>query len=388
MDNSNNAWNILIAPNAFKNSMDAPTVAETVRVGLMESQFGGSCICFPVGDGGDGTAELIVKQRRGVRVYTQVHDPLHRPMEAPFGLIDDKKVAVIEMADASGLRLLKPNETQPLITSSFGTGELVKAALDRGVRKVIITMGGSATVDAGVGILQALGARFLNSEGHTLDPFPKALVDLDTIDLSGLDSRLTHCEIDVLCDVENTLLGPQGAAAVFGPQKGATANDVVALETILTRLALHVSRQLGVDMAGKRYGGTAGGAAGGLWALLGARLVNGIDYFLELTAFDDVLRGCNLVITGEGSIDNQTLLGKGPYGVASRAKALNKGVVGLAGVIPLEPSPQLRRYFDVLLAIGSTPQGLPEALQTTRHNLHRTAYMVGNLLALEKPTFV
>lgn len=376
--------NVLIAPNAFKHSLTAEATAFAIREGFLQSKLDCECECFPIGDGGDGTGELIIKKCEGQLTTTEGHDALGRKIKTSFGLIDNGKTAVIEMADASGIRLLKREELNPLVATSFGTGEQIKAALDRGAKKIIIGMGGSATVDGGCGILKALGVRFLNAAGEELKSLPEKLIELDTIDVAGIDERILTCEVIVLCDVDNLLLGDKGAAAVFGPQKGASADDAKVLDAALGRLAQVALRQTGKDMAATKYGGTAGGAAAGLYVLLNARLVNGIDYFLRLTGFEASLKKADLVITGEGSIDEQTLQGKGPFGVAYSAKQRGLPVIGLAGNVPLEPNKNLQEYFDVLLPIGHQPADLPTALKATADNLKRTAVEVGNLLAVLK----
>ena len=373
---------ILIAPNAFKNSLAAAEAALAIREGLELSGLNCTTTCFPIADGGDGTGPLIIEKCKGRIITKEVQDPLGRPITARFGLIDGDKTAVIEMADASGLRLLKKEELDPLCASSAGTGELIRFALDEGVNKILIAMGGSATVDGGCGILGALGIRFFNAANELLQPIPESLADLATVDLSGLDSRLFNCQIVVLCDVNNQLLGAEGSAAVFGPQKGATPTDVIKLDNFLSRLDDIVQKQLGKKMSGLKYGGTAGGAAAGLAAVLNAKLVSGIEYFLEVTGFDHELQKANVVITGEGSIDSQTLQGKGPFGVARQAKLKNIPVVGLAGKVPLQPDTELQKYFDVLLAIGNEPAALDQAFRDTRSNLVRTAAIIGNLLAV------
>jgi glycerate kinase len=378
--------NILIAPNAFKNSLTAEETALAIQEGFLGSKLDCTCECFPIGDGGDGTAELIIKKCDGQLAVSEVHDALGRKMKASFGLIDKGKTAVIEMADASGIRLLKKEELNPLVALSLGTGEQIKAALDRGAKKIVIGMGGSATVDGGCGILKALGIRFLNLKNEELKGLPESLVDLETLDVSGIDKRILTCEVIVLCDVDNLLLGQQGAAAMFGPQKGASAEGVKKLDVALGKLAQVALQQTGKDMATVNHGGTAGGAAAGLYALLNAKLVNGIDYFLELTGFETALKKADLVITGEGSIDEQTLQGKGPFGVAYRAKLQGLPVIGLAGKIPITPNKNLQEYFDVLLSIGHGPCDLPTALAATANNLKRTAGELGNLLAITKNT--
>ncbi len=374
---------LLIAPNAFKNSLTAGEAANAIRQGLDRSRLKATSECFPVGDGGDGTGDLLIERLGGQLIGAEARDPLGRKIKTSWGLADNGCLAVIEMAHASGLQLLDQAELNPLKTSSCGTGDLIRAALDRHVKRIILGMGGSATVDGGTGILEALGIRFMNAQGQELTDLPGSLSDLALIDESGLDPRMAEVELTILCDVVNPLLGPQGAAAVFGPQKGASDKAIQQLDSALSRLAQTIFRQTGRDLAVLPRGGTAGGAAAGLFGLLSARLVDGIDYFLEITGFDEALNRTDGVITGEGSIDEQTVLGKGPFGVASRAKLRGIPVIGLAGSVPRSSSPELRKYFDALLAIGHAPFALPEALQHTREDLARTAEQVGNLLAMD-----
>lgn len=374
--------NILIAPNAFKNSADATEVAVAIARGLKQSRLNCTTTCFPIADGGDGTGSLIIDACKGKLVEKEVHGPLGNKIISPFGLIDDGKTAVIEMAGASGLRLLKADELKPLYASSFGTGELIRFALDEGVNKIIIAMGGSATVDGGCGILNALGVSFTDSSGENLPAIPESLINMARINISGIDQRILNCEVVILCDVDNKLLGPGGAADVFGPQKGASPGDVKLLDSFLTNFSKVTLTQTGTNIAAIKHSGTAGGAAAGLHAWINAQLVNGIDYFLSITKFDEVLRGCDLVITGEGSIDDQTLNGKGPFGVASRAKMLNIPVIAVAGKIPLEQDEALKQYFDVLISVNNEPANLPVAMANTTANLIRSASMLGDLIAI------
>jgi len=371
---------ILIAPNAFKNSLDARQVADAIQQGLQISKLECTSECFPIADGGDGTGSLIIESCNGMVIMKEVHDPLGRKIKASFGLIDNGKTGVIEMANASGLRLLQKNELNPLKASSYGTGELIKFALDEGVDKIVIAMGGSATVDGGCGILRALGIVFLDDQDESLPAIPESLCNMAKIDASGLDPRIANCEIVILCDVNNQLLGPEGAASVFGPQKGATDEDVNFLEDFLENFARVSASQSKGNMGYIKYGGAAGGATAGLHTWINAKLVNGIESFLSLTNFDDALNRSDLLITGEGSIDKQTLQGKGPYGVAVKAK--NKGipVVGLAGKIPLELGEELNKYFDVLLSINNEPEDITTAMENTERNLIRTGKAIGDLI--------
>lgn len=373
---------ILISPNSFKHSLNATDAALAIQKGFLQSKLDCTCTCFPIGDGGDGTGTLIIDHFKGEIIESFVHDALGREIDASFGLIDGGKTAIIEMANASGIRLLQQEELSPLHATSFGTGEQIKIALEKGVKKVIVAMGGSATVDGACGMLRALGIRFLDKKGEELMLLPENLVDLDFIDVSLLDKRMQDCEVIVLCDVDNLLLGDEGAAAIFGPQKGASPDDVKKLDQALFKLSEVTLKQTGKDMALIKHGGTAGGAAAGLYAFLNAELVNGIDYFLELTDFSSSLEKADLVITGEGSIDEQTLQGKGPFGVAYRAKLKGLPVTAFAGKVPLEVNSSLQEYFDVIMPIGNEPTDLSEALKHTAANLTRTAESLGDLLAL------
>jgi glycerate kinase len=375
---------ILIAPNAFKNSLDASQVALAIQEGLQLSRLKCTTECFPIADGGDGTGSLIIQSCKGEMVSKEVHDPLGRKISSLFGLIEGGKTAVIEMAHASGLRLLKKEELDPMQTSSYGTGELIKAALDKGVSRILIAMGGSATVDGGCGILQALGIRFFDAEEKQLQAVPNELINMARIDTSNFDKRILDCEVVILCDVNNKLLGPEGAAAVFGPQKGAAAQDVPILNSFLKNFAAVSLAQTGKDMDAIKHGGAAGGATAGLYTWINAKLVNGIDYFLSLTNFDETLKRSDLVITGEGSIDSQTLQGKGPYGVAVKAKARSMPVIGLAGKVPMEEDGALKKYFDTLISINNEPGDIAAAMKKTRENLISTATKIGDMIALRK----
>ena len=378
---------ILIAPNAFKHSLSATEVAETICDGLKKSALQFEQECFPIGDGGDGTGELILKKMSGSVVDIEVSDPLGRKIKSWYGIIEEGRTAVIEMANASGLRLLNPNEMDPLKTSSFGTGEMIRDALDRGVNKIIVAMGVSATVDAGCGILSALGVCFLNGTKEQLPASPEHLLHLAHVDTSALDPRINDCEVIVLCDVDNPILGSNGAAPVFGPQKGALPAGVNKLEKFLDRFVILAMKHTKKNVMDLPAGGTAGGAAAGLYCFLDAKLVNGIDYYLNLTAFEKSLNRADLVITGEGSIDLQTLSGKGPFGVAVMAKEKDIPVIALAGKIPIKKNRKMQEYFDALFAIGNQPSDLTEAFKNAKPNLERTACEIGNLLSLKKCDF-
>lgn len=375
---------ILIAPNAFKHSLTANETADAIQEGLKRSCLNFTSECFPIADGGDGTGHLIVEKCGGVWHEYEVHDPLGRLIRASLGITDQGKTAVIEMADASGIRLLNPEEKLPLMASSFGTGELIRFALDRQVERIIIGLGGSATVDGGIGILSALGMKFRDADGLELAALPLNMSRFRQIDNAALDKRVLKCHITVLCDVDNLLLGEQGSAAVFGPQKGASPENVKFLDLALTNLSDLAFKSTGIKMNEIIHGGAAGGIAATLRAFLNAELVNGGEHFLQITGFKESLKNASLLITGEGSLDEQTLQGKGPFAVAKYAKEKGIPVIGLAGKVPLHDHPEMNKYFDLLFAIGNQPTDLETAMKYTASNLIRTSLAVGRLLSLSK----
>jgi glycerate kinase len=375
---------ILIAPNAFKHSLTANETADAIREGLKRSGLNFTSECFPIADGGDGTGHLIVEKCGGIWHEYDVHDPLGRLIKASLGIIDQGKTAVIEMADASGIRLLHPEERSPLMATSFGTGELIKFALDRQVENIIIGLGGSATVDGGIGILSALGIKFRDADGLELAALPFNMSRFRSIDSSLFDKRVLKCRITVLCDVDNVLLGDQGSAAVFGPQKGASPADVKLLDLALSNLTEISFKLTGINMNEILHGGAAGGIAATMRTFLNAKLVNGGEHFLNITDFEKSLKNADLLITGEGSLDEQTLQGKGPFAVAKFAKQEGIPVFGLAGKIPMEDHPEMSKFFDLLLAIGNQPTDLETAMKSTASNLIRTSLAIGRLLLLSK----
>ncbi|HLQ99272.1 MAG TPA: glycerate kinase [Sphingobacterium sp.] len=373
---------IIISPNAFKHSLTADEAAQAISTGLKNSKLKCKTTLFPIGDGGDGTCRLIHEKLRGQLKHVNVSDPLGRKIKTSYSLINKGKTAVIEMADASGIHLLKSEERNPLKATSIGTGELLLHALDQGVRQFIIGMGGSATVDGGCGILYALGVKFLDRKKNELKPIPNELKHMEYVDISGLDERLKYCEIKILCDVDNFLLGDQGAAAIFGPQKGASEKDVKTLDQFLQKFNAIVKGNIDKDMTTLVSGGTAGGAAASMHAFANAELVNGINYFLKITHFENEIKKADWLITGEGSLDEQTLSGKGPYGVAILAKKQHIRTIAFAGKIPLNPSKELLDLFPILVPINNEAVSLENALKNTRKNLQRTAEMIGNIIAL------
>jgi glycerate kinase len=324
------AMRIVIAPDSFKGSMAADRAATAIADGIARVQPDAEVVLRPVADGGEGTVAAAL--RAGFRpLNARVSGPDGRPVDATIAL--DGGTAVVELASAAGLGLLE--RPAPMTATTRGVGELVRAALDGGARRIVLGIGGSATTDGGAGMLQALGVRLLDADGADVPPGGGGLALLDRVDAAGLDPRLVEIELVVASDVDNPLTGPGGAAAVFAPQKGASPAEVADLDAALTRYAAVLSRDLGVDVAGVRGAGGAGGTAAGAMAALGASVVSGAALVCDLVGLDGVLAGADLVVTGEGALDEQTLRGKAPAEVAARARAAGVPCVALAGVVRL-----------------------------------------------------
>jgi glycerate kinase len=330
-------FKVAIAPDSFKGCMTAMEAASCIEHGLKRSLRGVTCRKLPMADGGEGTVQAIVDATGGTFVKRTVSDPLGRPIKAAFGLSGDGKTAVMEMAAASGLALLKPRERNPLKTSTYGTGELMRHALKLGVRKILIGIGGSATNDGGTGMARALGVRFLDSKGKLLDGDGATLHKVAQIDISKLDPRLKGVVVEVACDVDNPLTGRKGAAQVYGPQKGASPAMVKALDAGLKNLAGVIKSDLGVSILNAPGSGAAGGLGGGLMAFVNGQLRPGVDIVVDSVKLAKRMKGCDLVITGEGRMDHQTAYGKTPAGVAKTAKALGIPVIAICGCLGKEP---------------------------------------------------
>lgn len=323
---------IVLAPDKFKGTLDAVGVAEALAEGLRAAVPAAECALVPVADGGDGTLAAAV--RAGwADMPGRVSGPDGRPVAAGIGLQDD--AALVELALAAGLHLAPP---APLTASTAGVGELIRLALDHGARRVVLGVGGSASTDGGSGLLTALGARFLDATGAPIGPGGAGLAHLERVELGGLDPRLAGTQFVVATDVDNPLTGPHGAAAVFAPQKGASADDVVRLEAGLRRLAGVLRRDAGVDVEHVAGAGAAGGTAAGAVAVLGARIESGAELVCDLTGLPEHLAGADLVVTGEGALDEQTLRGKAPAVVARRSAAAGVPCVAVAGVVRLQPA--------------------------------------------------
>ena len=373
---------IVIAPDSYKESLSALEVAQAVAAGFRQIFPDAEYVLVPVADGGEGTVDAMVAATGGRRETVVVSGPLGERVEAFYGLTGDGATAVIEMAAASGLALVPPARRNPLRTSSRGTGELIRAALDAGARRFILGIGGSATNDGGAGMVQALGARLLDAEGRELDGSGGDLARLERIDVSALDPRLAECRIEVACDVDNPLTGPRGASAVFGPQKGATPEMVQVLDANLAHLARIVERDLGVSVDRVLGAGAAGGMGAAMLAFFGATLKPGIEIVTAAVDLDAHVRDADLVITGEGRIDFQTVHGKTPIGVARVAKRHGKAVIGIAGSLGANVGVVHEHGIDAVFSVLSRPCTLEEALGDAAANVELTARNVAAVLRM------
>ena len=366
--------NLLIAPNAYKGSLTAFEIAHIIANSFQKAWPEANLMQLPVADGGDGTAQVLSYHLGGIRKDIHVVNPLGRPITAPI-YITAHKTAIIEMADASGLRLLQKNEYAPIKASTFGTGQLIKAALDEGCKRLIIGIGGSATNDCGIGLLSSLGAKFIDTKGNHC----QKITELAAIDISQLDPRLQECEIIVPSDVDNPLVGEHGAAHVFGPQKGASAAMIQKLSMAHLNFANLIKQKLQISVHHMPHTGAAGGTGAGLFGILGAQLVRGSTFILDELDFDKYLQEADLVITGEGNIDHQSDAGKAPFEVAQRARKASKPVIAIAGGIELAAH---NTDYDAVFSICNAPISLEEAIQHAPKLLLAQSQQIAQLLKL------
>ncbi|WP_252177645.1 glycerate kinase [Endozoicomonas sp. 4G] len=374
---------IVIAPDSFKECLTAAQVASAIETGFKEILPDAQYVKVPVADGGEGTLQSLVDATGGRFVEVPVTDPLGHRIKAEFGLLGDGKTAVIEMARASGLELVSPDQRDPMTATTLGTGELIRSALDQGVEKIIVGMGGSATNDGGAGMMQALGVRLLNDDGKELPYGGGPLQNLGKIDTSDMDQRLRSVEIIAACDVDNPLIGENGASAVFGPQKGATPDAVAALDHSLGHYARIMERDLGVSVCDAPGAGAAGGMGAALLGFLNARLESGIDIVMDAVGLAEKVKGANLVITGEGRIDGQTAQGKTPVGVARIAKSFDLPVVALAGSVGQGAEAVYARGIDALFPVVHGAVTLEQALMKGEENLIRAARNLAMALTMK-----
>ncbi|MBB6714978.1 glycerate kinase [Clostridium gasigenes] len=370
----------ILAPDSFKESMSSKEACDAMERGIKKIIPEAECIKVPMADGGEGTVEALIGATNGTFHKVNVIAPLGNKVEAVFGILGNKKTAVIEMASASGIQLVKRDERNPLITTTFGTGQLIKAALDLGVKHIVVGIGGSATNDGGAGMIQALGGKLLDRKGEEISFGGGALGNLDRIDISELDLRLKDTVIEVACDVTNPLVGETGASAVFGPQKGATEEMVKELDNNLLHFSRIIKETLGKDVAYIEGAGAAGGLGAALLSFLNAELKRGIDLIINHTELKEKIKGADFVFTGEGAIDDQTIYGKTPMGVAKVAKQQGVKTIAFAG--------KVGEGVDNLYAIGITSifsimQGvsnLDNALKDGKENLELAVENVVRLM--------
>ena len=348
---------IVIAPQAFKGGLRGMEAARAMEEGVRRVYPDAQTVLVPVADGGDGTLDALVDASGGRYFQARVTGPLGEPVVASWGVMGDGRTAVIEMAQASGLVLVTAGRRDPRLATTYGTGELVRAALDAGYREIIVGLGGSATNDGGAGMVQALGARLTDARAEEIPPGGAALARLESIDLRGMNPRLKECRIRAATDVTNPLCGPEGASAVYGPQKGATRAVVKELDAALRRFGQVIRRDVGVDVLALPRGGAAGGMGAGLVALLGARLDSGGEIVCDAVGLDRHMEWATLVLTGEGRLDGQTAYDKAPIVVARRAGALGIPVITVAG--SLGPGYEVVLEHGVTMVEAATPADMP-----------------------------
>lgn len=368
---------ILVAPDKFKGSLSAVAVAEAISSGFRQVWPDAEITHAPIADGGEGFADALRDALGGEWVTTRALDPIGREVDARYAWVEKEKLAIIDMSEASGLWRLKPEERAPLRANTYGTGQLIRHATKRGAKKILVGLGGSATTDGGIGMAAALGYNFLTSDGEDLEPLPGNLLALIRIEH---EDAIELPEIVAACDVQNPLLGARGCATIFGPQKGANEMDLVALEEGLLNLADVVATDLECDFRETPGAGAAGGIAFGLLSFCKAKICSGFDLVAETLHLEERIVACDLVITGEGRIDGQTLEGKGPAGVAQLARKHQKPVLAFAGSIA--ESADVGSLFDALCAIIDEPVSLDIAMQRGAEFLERSAARAARVLRL------
>jgi len=377
---------IVVAPDSFKECLSATQVALAISDGIKRVVPKAEITCIPIADGGEGTVEALVKATGGTIIRTPSVDAINRPIQSFYGILGDGRTAIIEMAAASGIELLAPNERNPLITSTFGTGLLMKAALNAGFTKLIVAIGGSATNDGGAGMAQALGFGLYDRDGFSIQPGGGSLADLQFIDCSNVHPLLGKAKITVASDVRNPLLGPNGATYVYGPQKGATLEMLEVLEKNMARFSHILHQKLGTNVAGIPGAGAAGGLGAGLMAFCNAEMSSGFELVSELTDLEKYIREASMVFTAEGKIDSQTAYGKTISGVAQLAKKHKVPVIALAGTVDSGLSELYEQGIMAVFAIANQPMSLEESkvraselLADTAEQIMRTMIGVINL---------
>ncbi|WP_104499846.1 glycerate kinase family protein [Acinetobacter indicus] len=360
----------VIAPDSFKESLSAVQAAQAMQRGILRQFPDAICRLVPLADGGEGTVDALLNACAGQKVACRVRGPLpQQQVESYFALMDEGKTAVIEMAKANGIHLIPLAQRNPALTSTYGTGEMIRQALDLGVSKIVIGLGGSVTNDAGSGMAQALGVKFLDQAGLEVQPCGGNLKQICEIDLSALDARLATTEMLIASDVNNPLCGEYGASAIFGPQKGATLELVKILDQNLGYFANLVETTLGVNVQHQAGAGAAGGLGFGLLAFARAKIQSGVELLIQQTGLTEKITQADVVLTGEGKIDRQTFMGKTPFGVAQVAKSLNKPVYAFAGMIGEDIEPLLEAGFTQIIGINPPDISVEDAIRNAENNL-------------------
>lgn len=373
----------ILAPDSFKESMTAKEACISMENGIRKVFKDATCIHVPMADGGEGTVDALIESTDGNLHEVEVTAPLGNKVKAKFGILGDGKTAVIEMAEASGIHLVKLEDRNPLLTTTFGTGELIRYALDMNIERIIIGLGGSATNDGGVGMLQALGASFKDSDGKEIALGGRALKDLCTIDLSGFDKRIYDVKIEVACDVKNPLTGENGASFVFGAQKGGNKETLETLDSNLKHYAEVVKRDMGKEIDKVEGAGAAGGLGSALIGFCNGKLESGIDLVIKYSNLEEKVKGADYVFTGEGSIDFQTKFGKTPIGVAKVAKKYNIPVIDFGGRIGEGIDELYSLGIDSVIGITPGVISLDEALSKGKDNLEISTENVVRILNLK-----
>jgi glycerate 2-kinase len=356
---------IVIACDKYKGNLSALEVCNIIKEAIIETGKDIEIVVNPIADGGEGTVDTLIESYRGMMIQIPVINPLGNEINAKFGIIDNT-TAIIEMSAASGLYLVPEFQRNPMNTTTFGTGELISAAIQMGCSKIIIGIGGSATNDGGMGMAQALGIKFYDKDGKILGYGGRQLLKLDRIDLSGADPAIKNTAFFVACDVDNPLYGPEGAAYVYGPQKGADGEMVKELDAGLVNFAEVIKKELGKDVSELKGGGASGGLGAGLFVFLNAQLKRGVDLIMEATKLEEKIKGADLVITGEGVMDNQTFYGKSSYGVATLAEKYKIPVITINGSVNIDYSlvdESKRNLFAGNFSTINNPMPLEDAIK-------------------------
>ncbi len=371
---------ILIAPDSFKGALSAKEAADAIEAGIKRALPDAEFSKIPLADGGEGTVDTLVTATGGSLISLTVKDPFFRDVTASYGILGDKYTAVIEMAAASGLALLDKTELNPLKASSYGTGQLIKSALDRGCQKIIIGLGGSAVNDGGLGMLNALGARFYNESGGDSSIGGQGLLDLAAINISDLDNRLASVDFIAACDVKNPLTGPEGATYIFGPQKGVTGPMLENLDKAMARYAKMAADLTGVKTDQIPGAGAAGGVGAAVCAFLGGEIRSGIELVMEVTKLEKRMERVDLVFTGEGRIDVQTSWGKALWGLAQMAQKFHVPMIALTGSIGTGTEILFKNGFAGIFTIAEGPLTLEESIRKNAPLLESSAYRISLLI--------